>query len=241
MEYSKTVVERLFDRAMNYRKELLLSATLVVVSGASITGYFFYKDFVSKQGHKAYAGAMQLLQARVLKENEAKGPFELAFTSKKEKWQAVAEAFSKVYAQYSHVGIGAMAGAAQAQALLHLGDEAQARTVLADVLTHINEPNILALYTLTYARLLIDSPVEGDKERGMSLLTQLAATKENAVHDSALYYLGLEYWLSDDMASAANYWKQLIAQYDSADRKSSPWVSKVKEKLALIDGVSESF
>jgi len=144
-----------------------------------------------------------------------------------------------VYAQYNHVGIGAMAGAAQVQALLHLGEEAQARALLADVLTHISEPNLLALYSLTYARLLIDSPVEGDRGRGISLLVQLASAKDNAVHDSALYYLGLEYWLGGDMASASNYWKQLIAQYETADRRGSPWVRKAKEKLALIDGASE--
>ncbi|MDQ5891072.1 MAG: hypothetical protein QG604_946 [Candidatus Dependentiae bacterium] len=240
MEYSKTVVERLFDRAVTYRKELLLSAALIAVSSASIAGYFAYKNYVACLGHKAYASALQLLQARVLKDNETPGAFETVFTSSAAKWKAVAEAFGNVYVDYSHVGVGVIAGAAKVQALLRLGQDDEARVLLADVLTHITSPELRALYTLTYARLLIDSESAADQKSGVSLLAQLAATKDSAVNDSALYYLGLHYWLNHDASSAANYWKQLVMQYEGVDKKSSPWVGKAKEKLALIQGAPES-
>jgi hypothetical protein len=235
MEHSKTIIERLIDQAAVYRKELVLAAALTCIGGAGTAGYFFYKEYVAKQAHKAYASALQLQQARVLKQNETPGVFEVSFASGLEKWQAVEKAFASVYATYNHVGIGVMAGAAQVQALLRLGHYDKARTVLADVLARITSPELRSLYTLTYARLLIDSAEEVDQQKGISLLAQLAATKDSAVHDSALYYLGLHYWLVRDTTSAANYWKQLVMQYEGYDRKNSPWVDKAKEKLALLD------
>jgi hypothetical protein len=235
MEHSKTIIERLLDQAAVYRKELVLAAALTCIGGAGTAGYFFYKEYVAKQAHKSYASALQLQQARVLKENETPGVFEVTFTNGLEKWQAVEKAFAHVYAEYNHVGIGVMAGAAQVQALLRLGRDEQARTLLADVLARITSPELRSLYTLTYARLLIDSAQEVDQQKGVSLLAQLAATKDSAVHDSALYYLGLHYWLMRDTTSAANYWKQLVMQYEGYERKNSPWVDKAKEKLALLD------
>jgi len=241
MEHAKTVIERLFDKAVAYKKELVLSAAVIAVSGAGIAGYFFYKTHVAKLAHKAYAQALVLENARVLKEgDEHSATLNKTFLSADEKWQAVADAFGAVYADFNHVGIGVMAGAAQAQALIRLGKLDKARTVLADVLARITSPELRALYSLTYARLLMDSDVEVEQQKGVTLLSQLASTKDSAVHDSALYYLGLHYWLSDDTVSATNYWKQLVMQYDTPDKKSSPWVSKVKEKLALVESAAGS-
>jgi len=238
MEHTKTVIERLFDRAIAYKKELFLSAALVAISGMSVAGYFLYKNRVSQLAHKAYAHALSLQNARVTKEHEVAASFEKIFVSSAEKWQAVADAFGAVYADYNTVGIGVMAGAAQVQALIRLGKFDQARSLLADVLARITSPELRALYSLTYARLLIDSEVAAEQQKGVSLLSQLAATKDSVVHDSALYYLGLHYWLTHDIVSASNYWKQLVMLYDSADKKTSPWVSTVKEKLALVESAA---
>jgi len=234
MEYSKTLVERIFDRAVAYRRELLLSAALITAGAGGVSGYFFYKNVVARQAHKAYAKALELQQARVLKAGEMPGVFETTFNNSEEKWTAVGKAFGQVYADYGHVGVGVMAGAAQAQALVRLNKKEEARTVLGDVTGRIPSPELRALHTLTYARLLLDSEQEADRQKGLALLAQLAATADSVVHDSALYYLGLHHWHNHETSSAANYWRQLIALYDSFDRKGSPWVSKAKEYLTLI-------
>jgi len=239
MQYSKTIVERFFERTIAYRKELMLAAALVAVSGTAVVGYFWYKDYVARQGHKAYAGALQLLQARILKDGEIPGQFETVFVSSAEKWTAVAGAFGKVYQDFGHVGIGVMAGAARVQALLRLGETTQARELLKDVVLHITSPELRSLYSLLYARLLIESADAGEVQQGVGLLSQLAATKDSAVHDSALYYLGLHYWFTRDFTLASNYWQQLATQYDGLEQKSSPWLGKVKEKLALLQGSAE--
>ncbi len=240
MEHTKTVIERLFDRAVAYKKELFLSAALIAVSGVSITGYFWYKNRVAQFAHRAYAQALTLEQARVIKEGDTPASFEKIFLTSTEKWEAVAQAFGAVYAEYNNSGIGVMAGAAQAQALIRLGKVDQARTVLGDVVARITSPELRALYSLTYARLLMDSDVVAEQQKGVGLLSQLASTKDSAVHDSALYYLGLHYWLTNDVIAATNYWKQLVMQYDNTDKKNSPWVSKVKEKLALVESATGS-
>lgn len=240
MEHAKTIIERLFDKAVAYRKELVLAAAVIAVSSTGIAGYFFYKTRVAQLAHKAYAQALQIENARIVKEGDVSASFEKTFLTATEKWQAVADAFGAVYADYNHVGVGVMAGAAQVQALIRLGKIDQARTLLADVLARISAPELRSLYSLTYARLLMDSDQEVEQQKGLTMLSQLAATKDSAVHDSALYYLGLHYWLNDDMVAATNYWKQLVMQYDTPDKKSSPWVSKVKEKLALVESAAGS-
>ena len=240
MQHSRTFVERLFDGAVHYRKEVALSAALMAVSAASIAGYFVYKNHIARQGHKAYASALQLMQARVLKNGEVPGQFETVFVSSGEKWAAVAEAFGRVYGDFGQVGIGVMAGAAQAQALMRLGELEKARTLLGEVVARISSPELRSLYSLTYARLLIDSANAAEMQQGVALLAQLAATKDSSVHDSALYYLGLHYWLTGDFVSASNYWQQLVVQYEGFDKKASPWLTAAKEKLAMIQSAPDA-
>lgn len=235
MEYRKTVVERLVDCLYTYRREVLLVFALMCVVGGSVTGYFWYKDLIACRAHKEYAAVLELRDARVVKGDEIKGAFETTFTSDEEKWEAVGHAFGEVYKKYSHVGIGIMAGAAQAQALVRLGKFEQARTIIAEVVSRINSPQLRAVYTLTHAQMLVDSDNEQDAEQGLGMMAKLAATKESPSHDSALYYLGLHYWYSGDFASARNYWNQLMLHYQGDEQHSSPWVSIVQEKLALID------
>ena len=132
--------------------------------------------------------------------------FEVAYSSENEKWTAVEQAFADVYKQYPHVGIGVMAGAAQAQALVRLGKFEQARAVLSDVLPRIKSAQLRSLFTLTYAQLLIDSGDEALVQKGVGMLaTAFAGSKENVVHDTALYHLGLYYWYKSDFDNVRNY------------------------------------
>ena len=235
MEYQKTIVERLVDCVYTYRREVVLLFALMGVVGGSVTGYFWYKDQIARRAHKEYAAVLELRDARVVTGDEIKGAFETTFTSETEKWEAVANAFGQVYADYPHVGVGIMAGAAQSQALVRLGRFDEARAISADVVSRITSPQLRSLYTLVYAQMLVDSSIEQDVEKGLGMLAKLAATKESPAHDSALYYLGLHYWYNNQFASARNYWNQLILHYQNEATHVSPWVSIVQEKLALID------
>jgi cytochrome c-type biogenesis protein CcmH/NrfG len=235
MEYRKTIVERLIDCLYTYRREVLLVFALMGVVGGSVTGYFWYKDRIARRAHKEYAAVLELRDARVVKGDEIKGAFETTFTSEQDKWEAVSAAFGKVYNKYTHIGVGIMAGAAQAQSLVRLGRFDEARTIISDVISRVTSPQLRALYTLNYAQMLVDSTDQQEVETGLGMMAKLAATKESPVHDSALYYLGLHYWYTSDFASARNYWSQLMLHYQSDVAHSSPWVSMVQEKLALIE------
>lgn len=235
MEYRRTIVERLVDALYTYRREVLLVFALMGVVGGSVSGYFWYKDRIARRAHKEYAAVLELRDARVVKGDEIKGAFETTFTSEHDKWEAVADAFGKVFEKYPHVGVGIMAGAAQAQALVRLGKFDEARALISDVTARVTSPQLRALFTLNHAQMLVDSGDEQEIESGIAMMAKLAATKESPVHDSALYYLGLHYWYESDFASARNYWSQLILHYQNDAAHSSPWVSMVQEKLALID------
>jgi len=239
MEFPKITLEHLLNRVVHYRKEVALGVVVAAATGLAVGGYVIHKNYIAQKAHKAYVRALQLQQAPVLKEGEfpqdgLPGSKGMTFASSTEKWEAVARAFGAVYADYGHAGIGAMAGAAQAQALIRLGNYDEARGLLASVVHKISSPELRALYTLTYARMLLDSPNEDDQQKGRAQLIQLAATKDSAVHDSALYYLGLQYWMLGDVEAAANYWRQLVMQYPEVGQKSSPWTAKAEERLALI-------
>lgn len=234
MEHQKTIVEQIMSRVVEYRREVLLGVALVMVAASSVGGYFWYKDRIARSAHKAYSQACALRDARVLKGDERAGAFEISFTDESEKWAAVADAFGEVYAQYPHVGIGVMAGAAQVQALARVGKFSEARDLMAHVLPRVTSPQLRALFTVTYAQLLLDSDQDVDVQKGVTLLAQAAATKDNPIQDTALYYLGLYYWYKSDFSNARNYWNQLVLQYSADDQNGSPWVSLAQENLALL-------
>lgn len=234
MDQYKTFVERIIDRVFEYRREVMLGCALVVVASGSVFGYFWYKDHLSRQAHRLYAHGVELQKARVVGADYSKGVFETAFNSEEEKWTAVADAFGKAYEQYPHVGIGVMAGVAQAQAFVRLGKIEEARTLYTNVLPRITSPELRALYTLTVAQMNIDSGDESLIQSGVSMLAQLAGKKESAVHDTALYQLGLYYWYNNDFQNAQNYWNQLVMTYDKSGADDSVWVSQAQERLALL-------
>lgn len=234
MNHPILFLERTIERAIAHRKEVALGLALVVVSVGSVGIYYWYKDFTARQAHKAYTQASALQNARVLTGDEIASVFETVFTSEEEKWNAVARAYETVYKHYNNSGIGVMAGAAQAHALVKLGKTDEAKKLLADVMVRIPSIPLRSLYTLTYGRVLMDSSDEAEVSKGITLLSQLAATKDNAMHDTALYYLGLHYWYAGDMKLAQNYWKQLVMAYGEMGKNGSPWLAGVKEKLALL-------
>jgi len=231
----KTIFDRIGDHLVKHSRQLAFAGAFVAAVGAGLSGYSWYKNHTSRQGHKAYAKAAALLNARVINKGDQKGLLETTFTSEAEKWQAVADAFGKVYSMYARTGIGEMAGAAHVNALLKIGKRDEARAVLSKLATHISSPQLRQLYSVTYALTLLDSAQEDDVENGLSMLKKIARNTSSPVQDSALYHLGDYYWYKDDTANVLNYWKQLMLSFDKGGQNVSPWVAKAKERLALIE------
>ncbi|MGD1997728.1 MAG: hypothetical protein PVJ92_02315 [Candidatus Dependentiae bacterium] len=230
-----TFVESFFEQAVAYRRQLFIGAFAVAVLAGSVGGYWWYRQRIASQAHKAYAEAAALINARIVGANDSKGLFETAFMSEEERWQAVADAFKRVSDNYPHVGMGGLAAVARVQALVRLNKMVEARAELADALPRIASAPLRALYTQTLALMQLDSAQDSEREKGLVSLQQLAANKDGVVHDSALYHLGSYYWHHQDFDNARNYWQQLLLGYEGNEEHPSDWVAAAKEKLSLIE------
>jgi hypothetical protein len=236
MEQHGVMLERMVRNIMRYHKEFALAVALVATVLGSFGLYYWYKNHTARQAHKAYVQALSLQNARIVDTKDHAGTFETVFSSEEDKWNAVEKAFAGVYERYNNSGIGVMAGAARAHALIKLNRDDEAKKLFSEISSRTPSAGLRALYTLTYARMQLDSSDESDVKAGLKLLEQLAATKDNPMHDTALYYLGEHYWFSGDMNLAKNYWNQLVVTYGDMDKNSSPWLMQTKEKLGMIAG-----
>lgn len=233
--HQQTFVESFFEQALAYRRQLFIGAFAVAVLAGSIGGYWWYRQRMAAQAHKAYAEAAALINARIIGPDETKGLFENAFMSEEERWQVVADAFKRVSDNYPHVGIGGLAAIAHVQALIRLNKFVEARSELASALPRIASAPLRALYTQMLALMQLDSKDDAEREKGLVSLQQLAANKDGAVHDSSLYHLGSYYWYHQDFENARNYWQQLLLHYEGNEEHPSDWVAPAKEKLSLIE------
>ena len=75
-------------------------------------------------------------------------------------------------------------------------------------------------------------PEAAKQAEGLEELRQLATDTTNKNNDSAQYYLGLYYWAHNDLTTAINTWKELVASQAHERLAASPWASLAKEKLA---------
>lgn len=239
MNHQKTIFDRIGDHIVKHSREIGLATLFIAAVGAGFGGYSWYKARLSRDAHKAYAKAAALVSARVVGKDESKGIFETAFTSKREKWEAVARAFGEVYAKNSSIGIGVMAGAAQVNALLKLNKKDEAKRVLSLLVNDIPSPALHALYKMTYALMLVDSDAAGEHTRGINMLKAMARDGNSPVQDSALYHLGNYYWHAKNSEQARNYWKQLVMTFEKETKHPSSWVEKAQKKLAMIDEQQE--
>lgn len=227
--------ESFSDIVALYKREIVIGSLFVLGSASILGGYAWYHGHQNRAAHKAYSEVCELKKARVVtKRDEHASLFERVFTSNEEKWHAVAQEFGVVAQDYTSSPVGALAGIAQANAHLRLGERDTARALFKKYYSRISG-SLEKLYGVTYGQLLLESADQNEQKEGRQLLEKIASNG-SVVRSAALFALGEYYWTSRDFSQARNYWKQLL-QFEQASRGSrlSWWGERAEKRLSLIE------
>ncbi len=220
-EWYQVSVKSQFESARGYSsaKEISLGIMGALVLVGVVWGYRYYTNQKETAAQIAFAEGMQIYQE--------------AMQGKSDAWPQVEMKCTTDYDRYKNSAVAPYFLVIKAEALAQQGKIAQACEMLSDVLAAMPKDSpVLSLYKTKRALMKLDLPDAANQTQGLEELRQLATDKENKSNDVAQYYLGLYYWARNDLATAVNIWKELVASQSSERLAISPWASLAQEKLA---------
>ena len=228
MEFSKNPLESWLDRFSKYvrnnLKVFLLSILLALGLISLITGYFFYKNILQERAHKSLVSAVKYFDAPVVKdalESQKLNLDSTFFATDKEKWTKVEQVFDSAYQDNKRSDIAPIFLAYKSEALLNLGKQKEAISVLKDVVRLIPDSAAKFYYELKLALVKIDTREKALVDQGIATLERIAMDKRNYADDMALYRLGEYYYFNKNFSETKNYWNQLTLKYGKTSNKSS--------------------
>lgn len=227
-------LDQLIDGVTKHSKIVLMALCATAVLGAGLLGYRWHRNRIEESAHRAFMNALKNFDAP-LQGAQRPGMAEnaLTFKNKEEKWTTVEALFKQAYAEYSTAGLAPMFLAFQAEALIELGKNEEALTLLKTVTNSRMSTEIKDQYRIKVALMHIDSGKQDEIKQGLELLNKIAFETGSVVYDQALYYLGYYYWTQQDFEKAKSYWQQYIVKY-SGDANFENQVRFVQNKLDLI-------
>lgn len=235
-------INDLFKSIQEYLKQIIASVVIVVIIVGCTFGYFHYRKSYEQGAHTALVEAMKYFNAKVKSESESSSE-EIDFFDKKEfsshdeKWEKVAAVFKEGYESYKSSGIASMFLAYQSEALNKQSKIDEAIVVLNKALREIKSEEVKQYYKVKLALMTIDKGKDSPElvEQGIGILKSIATQDDNVANDLALYRLGEYYWYEKNFEETKNYWNQLLLKYGEKSERPSPFVSKMKSRLELID------
>lgn len=214
-------LDKVVVRVIHYRKQVLLSLAVVGLGGALFVGYTYYQNQRDMQASKALQAAVNVFRAQASSAGD------------EAQWQAVAKTFEAGYSEHKGATIAASFLAYQADALLNAGKAEEAVEVLRLAVKKMSVKAVCQAYQLKLALVLLDSSREELQKEGLEQLQAIAQADKNVMHEQALYYLGMFYWVRQNFEEAKNYWQQYMIKY-GADKGNVQFAEKVREKLELL-------
>lgn len=226
-----------FEKAMHYKKQLLMAAAAVTGLAVCYFGYGQYRKHAMVSAHKEFVSAMKVFDAPLKDDGRKVRLQDLVFATAEEKWNRVNEAFERGYNNHKGSGLAGMFLAYRAQALLHLDRIDEAVVLLRQAIGCMSGAELIQGYTLKLALVEMDTKDAAMQKVGLDRLTAIAQDSSNSFCDAALYHLGLKYFVEKNFKEAKNYFGQLKLKYGSeldAD-KVSVWAQRAVEKLKLME------
>lgn len=226
-----------FEKAMHYKKQILMVAVAAVGLVVCYVGYGQYRKYAMISAHKEFVSAMRVFDAPLKDDGRKVRLQDLVFATAEEKWNRVNEAFERGYNNHKNSGLAGMFLAYRAQALLHLGKIDEAATLLRQAVLCMSGAELIQGYTLKLALVEMDAQDSSMQKAGLDRLTAIAQDEKNLFNDAALYHLGLKYFVEKNFQEAKNYFAQLKVKYGAeqdAD-KVSVWAQRAIDKLKLME------
>lgn len=209
-------------RAQRFFRETAVAVVIVVVTIFAMWGYRAYR--LRKEAAEQIALA-QGIQAC----HEAE-------TGESIQWEQAELLLQNGYEQHKHGKLAPFFLVFMADAQARQNKTTEAIATLKEAIEALpSDSPFVNLYKIKYALMRKDLPDKADQEAGLAELRNLAYVQENINRDCALYYLGLHYWVLDDLAQAKTIWQELIELVSTYEKGfgASPWGKLAQEKLAL--------
>jgi|GEM_PF-908420 len=227
-------MKNIVSMVIEYKKQVIVGIIFAGCLSCVVVGYHFYKRNLQVKAHQTLIGALKYYEAPVKVKRDETDFSSLQFTSEKEKWTKVEEAFRDAYQNYKSSTLAPMFLAYQADALLNLDKHEEALKVLQNAIDLMDNENVADFYRVKLALMQMDSSQENLRQEGFGLLKKLAETQQSIAQEKALYHIGGYYWSQKKYAEAQNYWNQLLLKFDRDPKIPSVYAESVKSKLRLI-------
>ncbi len=190
------------------------------VIGALCAAYLVYRWYSSHRAQASHA----LFEEQVAGYTRATNPEQL---------EAVVIDLKSAHDQSSN-DMAPYLMAYEVDALIKLGKKDEAIQRLDSLISSLSSSNpLINLYKTKRALIKIDSDDAQIKDAGLAELENLAQDKKNKNRDEAQFYLGLYYYVADNMELAKKVWQELAEQSVESKYPSS-WSEQAKMRLESL-------
>lgn len=149
-------------------------------------------------------------------------------------YETMALDFKSGHDQYANSHVAPYFTAYEVDALLKLGKKEEALAALDELIASLSSSNpLMSVYKIKRALLKSDFDDTATREAGLKELQELANDKKNQNRDLAQFYLGLHYYVADDLSQAKKIWQELI-EFSLESKNPSPWADQAKQRLESL-------
>jgi hypothetical protein len=204
-----------------YWKQVGIACGIVVILATGLVVYRWYTIQREKDAQKIFAECLDQ------QERAESGDGAVA-------WSMMVDMWKSGYEQHKNSNLAPYFLAYAADACVKDGKMQEALQLFQVACDSM--PKKSPLYGLySVKRALMDGAVNGNKQGMIDQLQRLAEDTGNKQRDQALYYLGLSYWVDNDLNNATQAWQQLM-EFSSHSDSPSPWAQFIEDKYRqLVD------
>ncbi|MGB8367327.1 MAG: tetratricopeptide repeat protein [Candidatus Babeliales bacterium] len=216
------IIQSSYQEIKNFKyvKELLIGIGLLV---GMIVGFLLYRVYAVYQEQKS----QEILGQYIGEYNQIKD-------GDPADWQRIASLFQQGSEQYSNSHLTPYFTLFQADALLKENKNQEALSLLDRAIKQASNSPLLSLIKTKHALILLDESDEVMQKNGIEELKKLAEDKKNQFRDTAQFYLGQYYWVTNSIKQAQDSWQELIDEQYKEKLGPSPWVDLAKKRLTYI-------
>lgn len=211
---------------INDNKYMPYLMAMILFMGSGILGWWGYKFYVNKVEQSAFKDLAESIEAfnKFLAANEKQTAAGI-----EDRLDDLERAFVFGAQKYGKSKLAPFFYLYKADSLIQKGDFNAALDALNSAINKIEKDNPF-YYLLLSKKALLQSDNELSKEQGIKELNDLALDANNPFASMAGYYLGLDYYHSDNSAKAKEIWQRTL---DRSNKECS-WCELIRTKLENI-------
>jgi len=195
-------------KLLNSTREIAYGVGTLIVLGAGVYGYVYYKEQARDAAQVVLAQALD-----DMKKAQEGGT----------EWSDVELAAIAGYKNHPSTAISDYFGAIKAQALLRQNKYEQALAAIDETVKKLSPTNYLHdLYAILKARMMLRLENNEQSAQAINTLTSISQSTKSMFQDMALYYLHEHYKAVSEIEKAASMLNQLKSRFTNPEAP-SPW------------------